>query len=192
MFDPAKACIIWLRAWAFSIFAGVTPAAVLPEEILPELWEGSWLLASEVLSLEDSNDWKKFSRACCVFVLEVVQRGPDVVPSRWSVLFPNGVPLQSSDLFTAEDNHGVFRLLKPELPEDETDGLVELGRPSWLGFFNTCSCFLGSAAFWNALALVGAGVLSGLFRVLLSPEIWTLSGCWWLVQMNVPGSGPAL
>lgn len=144
------------------------------------------------LLLEDSNDRKKFSRACCVFVVDDVQGGFDGSPSWGSVLFPNEAPLQSSDLFTAEEDHEVFTLLKPELPEDETDGLVELVRPSWLGFFNTCSGFLGSAAFWNTLAAVGAGVLSGFFPVLWRPEIWTLSGCWWLVQMNVPGSGPAL
>lgn len=142
--------------------------------------------------LEDSKDRKKFSRACCVFVVEDVQGGFAGVPSWGSDLFPNEAPLQLSDLFTAEEDHGVFTLLKPELPEDETDGLVELVRPSWLGFFNTCSGFLGSAAFWNGLAAAGAGVLSGCFPVLWRPEIWALSGCWWLVQMNVPGSGPAL
>lgn len=149
-------------------------------------------MASEVLLLEDSNDLKKFSRACCVFVVAVVHGGPAGAPLRWSVLLSNVVPLQSSDFFTAEEDHGVLTLLKPELPEDETDGLVELARPSWLGFFNTCSVFLGSAAFWNTLEAAGAGVLSALLPVLWRPETWTLSGCWWLVQMKVPGSGPAL
>lgn len=102
---------------------------------------------SEDLLLEDSKDRKKFSRACCVLVVEDVQGGFTAGPSWGSVLFPNEAPLQSSDLFTAEEDHAVFTLLKPELPEDETDGLVELVRPSWLGFFNTCSGFLGSAAF---------------------------------------------
>lgn len=83
-FDPARACMIRLRAWSFSAVAEPTSIVALAEAVLPGPLEeggGSWFLVSEDLLLEDSNDRKKSSRACCVFVAEVVRRGPDEVPS---------------------------------------------------------------------------------------------------------------
>lgn len=55
---------------------------------------------------------------------------------------------------------------------------------AWLVLADTCAGFLESTAFWKAPEAALAE-MAGWYPVLLA-------GCWWLVQMYVPGSVPDL